>query len=333
MKKVTDFKPRKQQLKFTSSNKYTPIFGKVWLPEDDKNPKGILQIAHGMAEYIDRYDDFASYLAKNGWVVVGNDMMGHGKSVYSEDDYGYFSIPIKGLSKEKDNVNNSSAYVVKDLHHITMAMKKRYPDKPYILLGHSMGSFMVRRYLMEYGGDLEGIIIMGTGDIENTAVKAAKIVVETMKLTYGERHRSNLIYKLLYDKKFNERIENPISGNAWISTDDEVVKAYDEDKLCGFKFTLNGFEAILRTLEFINNQDNKNRIPKDSNILFVSGGEDPLGDYGNGVNKISAEYKDMGIEDIKTVIYEGMRHEILNEIGKEKVYEDILNWLNKRADN
>lgn len=150
----------------------------MWIP--DRDVEAVLQISHGMAEHIDRYDEFARYLAARGILVVGNNHMGHGNSIVNKDDLGYFAIPIKGMNKRKAENYSSSADLVKDLVHITKTVKKHYPGVPYILLGHSMGSFIARRYLMEYGNELDGIIIMGTGNQPEAVVNAGLAITKCL---------------------------------------------------------------------------------------------------------------------------------------------------------
>ena len=316
-----------KKFQFMSCNNYTTIHGIMWIPENEI--QAILQISHGMAEHIERYDEFARYLARRGILVVGNNHMGHGDSINSEEDLGYFSVPIKGMKKKDREQNNSSANVVKDLLHITKVVKKHYSGLPYILLGHSMGSFMARRFLMEYGKELDGIIIMGTGNQRKLTIKAGYAMTKILTLIMGERHRSKLIDKMMFGA-YNRRIEKPESQNDWICSDTETLKKYNNDKLCGFMFTLNGIEAILSTLKYITNPANIKKIPLEVKMLITSGMEDPVGNYGEDVKYVYETYKDHGVENIYMEMYKDCRHEILNEKIRAKVYRDIFQWIDER---
>ena len=315
---------------FLSSNNYTEIHGKAWIPNGEV--KAIVQISHGMQEHIDRYDDFARFLVGKGILVVGNDHMGHGKSVYSEDDFGYFSIPIKGLSKKAALNNNSNAYVVKDLHRITRVFKKHYPGIPYVLLGHSMGAFMVQRYIMQFGEDIDGAVIIGTGNQPPSAIRMGKAIIKSLTKVHGERYRSEFVNEIMFGK-YNERIENPKTKLDWMCSDSEVIEKYQNDDKCGILFTLNGFEALLSVIEYISNPNHIKRITKDLKILFASGCEDPVGGYGEQVKEVYETYKANGIEDITLELYEGCRHEILNELIKKTVYADIYDWIEEHVIN
>lgn len=309
---------------FLSSNMYTDIHGKMWIP--DTKIKAIVQISHGMAEHIDRYDDFARFLAKNGILVVGNDHMGHGKSINSEDDLGYFSIPIKGLHGKRRENYSSSALAVKDLCHITKIVKKHYPGVLYILLGHSMGSFLARRYLMQYGKELDGIIIMGTGNQSALKIYTAKMLNKVISLIKGERYRSKLLNKLMFGA-YNRKIKNHKGDNDWVTSDKEKLKEYDSDNRCGFVFTMNGIEALLSTIQYIINPHNIAKIPTDVKMLIVSGTDDPVGDYGEAVKEVHKVYSEHGVESITIKLYEECRHELLNEKVRNIVYKDILDWI------
>ena len=328
MENISDVKIR--DYNFVSSNGYTPVRVRAWIPNAEK--KGIFQLVHGMSEHIERYNDFAMFLAEKGFIVIGNDLLGHGKSVDRDEDLGYISIPVKGLDKKRAMQNTGSAYLVRDIRHITKMTKKHFPGLPYIIMGHSMGSFLVRRYIMEYGDEVDGAVIMGTGNIKNAAVNTARTMINTLKLKYGERHRSANIYKVL-ETKFNEKIDDAISENAWISTLNDEVMKYDNDPLCGFRFTLNGFDTILTTLKFINDEKNMERIPKNLKILIVSGKNDPVGDYGEGVKKVYENLKNQRISDVNMILYDGCRHEILNDVLRDKVYNDIFEWINEHIRN
>lgn len=301
---------------FPSTNGRNKIHAVLWKQDEKYNvPKGIIQISHGMVEYIERYRELAAYLNHHGFLVVGNDHLGHGMSVNSQDDWGYFS-PKQG-----------SAYVVGDLHRLTRIVKKQYPNIPYFLLGHSMGSFMARRYLMQYGKELDGALLLGTGNQKISILIIGLCLVQVVKMIKGERYRSQWIQKLMFGQ-YNKRILNPKSDNDWVTSDPEILKIYNSTPACNFIFTLNGFEVLLSTLLYIEDKRHIKKIPKDLPVLFMAGKEDPVGNYGKAVEQVYCIYKNVGIKDIKIRLFEKCRHELHNELNRKEIYQYIITWLN-----
>ena len=284
----------------------------VWEPEGEVC--GILQISHGMIEYVERYKDFAKFLNKNGWAVIGNDHLGHGDTAENPNDRGYFCK------------KNQSENLVKDLHKVTIYAKERFKNVPLVLMGHSFGSFLARRYYMTYGNELDGIIIAGTGSQPPMLLKFGKLLVKAIKLVKGERFRSSLLPKISF-MGYNSRILNCDSPNAWLSKDHRVVEEYDADELCTFKFTLNGYYTLFDTIEYIQQEQNIDKLPMDVPTLIIAGEQDPVGKYGKDVKNIFKCYEQRGMENIKLKLYRNDRHELINETDKALVYSDILNWL------
>lgn len=301
----------KHEIIYDSADKKTKIAAVKW--ECEGQPKAILQISHGMCEHIQRYDDFAKYLNNHGIMVVGNDHLGHGKSVNSNENLGYFC-------KEKGHY-----IVVNDLKEMRDIIKIDYPDTPYFLLGHSMGSFMARQYIETYGDSISGAIIMGTGIQSQISLAFAKLLCKIQANKHGWHYRSNSINNIAFGK-YNKRIKNKTNYD-WLTKDNEVVKKYIEDPLCGYTFTLNGFYNLFSVISYIQKPENVAKIPKDLPIFIVSGEEDPVGNYSKAVYKLYDTYKRAHIRSVQKRIYEFDRHEILNETDKEQVYEDILNWI------
>ena len=317
-----------KEFEFLSSNQYYMIHGKMWIPE--RNILAVVQLSHGMSEHIDRYDEFARFLAQRNILVVGNDHMGHGSSINTEDDLGYFSIPVKGISKSKRERYGGSHLAVQDLHKITRMVKKHYPGLPYVLFGHSMGSFLARRYMMEYGKELDAAILMGTGNQPKAEIDFALLLCEFIALIKGERHRSLLFHKLMFGS-YNKRIRKPVSSHAWITSDNEELRKYEEDEKCGFPFTMNGIRALMSTIRYVEEPKNIEKIPRELKVLVLSGAEDPVGDYGKQVKQVYGDYLKQGVEDISVKLYNGCRHELLNEKLKDIVYEDIYRWLDEHV--
>lgn len=305
---------QKEQFSLPSADGIHQLHVVMWKP--DIQIKAIVQISHGMVEFIERYDDFAKYLNEQGFLVVGNDHLGHGQTAGNDDDLGYFCN------------ENMSATVVNDLHTVTLYVKKYYPDIPYFLLGHSMGSFMARRYLMTYADELTGAIISGTGRQPKLTLTAGKMVASIIKMFKGDRYRSPFLKKTAFGT-YNARIKPIRTENDWLTKDTAIVDWYNSNKYCTFPFTVNGYQTLFEVLTFIQKPENYNKIPKKLPIFMVAGDEDPVGEYGKGVTQIYQNYKEAGIKDISMKLYDGDRHEILNELDRETVYTDIAEWIGK----
>ena len=304
----------KQDLYYDSVDGEHKIHAIEWDPEGE--PKAVLQIIHGMTEYIGRYDEFASFLADQGFCVVGNEHLGHGDSVNSPDDYGYF--------REK-NGNKCLLEDIRTLHDMT---KKKYPDVPYFILGHSMGSFLARQYMARYDDGLAGAVIMGTGSQPKATLSSAMLLCRLIALARGWKYRSQLI-KNMASGNYNKRCGNKTPAE-WLSKNEENKAAYLSNPKCTFVFTVNGYYNLFYSFKDCQDKNTVAKIRKDLPILIVSGAEDPVGDYGKGVEQAYKLYLDTGIEDLQMKLYEGDRHEILNELDREQVYQDLLKWLEER---
>jgi len=297
----------KKEFYFPSRDGETQIHAIEWIPE--REISAVLQMVHGMAEHIERYDEFASYLANRGIYVVGHSHLGHGKSVTEAKKMGYFHAP------------NGNECVIGDIHELRKNTQAKYPDKPYFMMGHSMGSFLLRQYLGNYRKGLSGAIIMGTGDQPDIALWGGKLVCKMIAAFKGWEYRSNFVNSLAvggYEKKL---------GKGWLSQNEENVKQYDDDPLCGFVFTLNAYYHMFDGMAKANAQEKSGNVPKEMPVFFVAGSEDPVGASGKGVETVYYRYLEKGAKNAKIKLYEGDRHEILNEKDKEKVYEDLFAWI------
>lgn len=308
----------KQYIKIPSKDGIHKLNVIIWRPKYGNKVKAVLQISHGMIEFIERYDEFATYLVENGYAVVGHDHLGHGSTVNTQDEWGYF---VK---------DNASHIVVEDVYRVTRKIKETFPNTKYILLGHSMGSFIARRYLMTYGSEIDAAIIMGTGSQHKLTVIGGKLIVKIWEIIYGDKHRSKFLEKVMFGT-YNKHFSDNQFGKEWLTKDEEIRKSYCNDPACNFLFTLNGNQMILDTLGFIQNQSNIDKIPKNLPILIVAGKDDPVGNYGKGVEHVYNIYKKSGIKDISIRLYENDRHEILNETDREVVYKDIRDWLERHS--
>ena len=305
---------------FLSNDGKTEVYALKWTP-DSGECKAILQITHGMVEFIERYATFAEFLTEKGYMVVGHDHIGHGASVATKEDWGYFCE------------GNPSDVLVEDMHKLRTLIQQDYPELPYFMLGHSMGSFMLRKYLTVYNADLRGAIIMGTGFIpENMSGLALKLTEFVTKL-FGAKHRSKLIQSLAFGadyKAFDMTGEHP--ENSWLTKDVEIVKAYYNEPRCTYMFTVNGYKGLFEAVNYSCNSENAIKIPKKLPLFIVSGAQDPVGGLGKGVKDVYDMYKATGMHDLTYKLYENDRHEILNETDKEVVFEDLLAWMNVRID-
>lgn len=305
---------------FASADKKTQIHAVKWLP-DTSEYKAILQITHGMIEYIERYKGFAQFMTENGYMVVGHDHLGHGQSVNSEADLGFF--------KE----DNPSDVLVEDMHTLRTTIQKDNPNVAYFMFGHSMGSYLLRKYLTLHDDNLRGAIIAGTGFMpQKTCISGLKFIALIARFR-GERYRSNLVKKLTFSKsykKFDMTGKEP--AKSWLTTDEEIVKKYYSDPLCTYDFTLNGYRGLIETVLYDCTPENVAKMSKKLPLFIISGQDDPVGDLGEGVMKTYDMYMNAGCFDVTYKLYEGMRHELLNETNKQKVYSDILSWSNVRIE-
>lgn len=297
----------KKEFYFPSKDGITKIHGVEWIPEGEV--KAVLQIAHGMVEHIERYADFATYMAENGIYVVGHSHLGHGKSMISKEKMGYFASP------------NGNDCVIGDIHSLRIMTQEKYPKVPYFLMGHSMGSFLTRQYLGMYGSGISGAIIMGTGEQPDMILAGGKLICKIIAAFKGWEHRSDFVNSLAIGKFEKEM------GKGWLSRNEENVKTYGEDPLSGFVFTLNAFYNMFDGISKMNVQEKHGQFPKELPIFFVAGSEDPVGNHGKGVKTVYQRYVKKGAKNVSIKLYPEDRHEILNETDKEVVYKDLLEWM------
>ena len=296
---------------FPSKDGITQIHAVEWVPE--KEVTAVLQMCHGMVEHIMRYDRFAAFLAEKGIYVVGNDHLGHGKSVLEDNRRGYFCY------------TDGNEVLIEDIHKLRSITSEKYPDKPYFMLGHSMGSFLLRQYLGLYGAGLRGAVIMGTGDQPEAMLGAGRLACRLIAMVKGWKHRSQFLYNLsigAYEKQM---------GPGWLSANPGNIKKYNEDPMSGFKFTVNAYFHMFTGMQRMNRLEKECRAPKELPLYFVAGKEDPVGDCGKGVEAVSKRYLDSGYSDVSIKLYEHDRHEILHEKDKYTVFEDIFVWIEAKC--
>ena len=306
----------RQDFFYPSADGKNRIHALEWLPEG--TPKATLQLCHGMAEYIARYDAFAAFLAARGWYVTGNDHLGHGQSAASAAQLGFFAQP-KG-----------NECVIADIHALRQRTDARYPGLPRFMLGHSMGSFLLRQYITQYGEGLSGAIVMGTGAQPGAVLKAGKAICRTAARFHGWEYRSGLMNSMAFGS-YNKRFEPARTPGDWLSRNEASVDAYNADPLCGFVFTVNGYYHMFRGIEAAQKPENIARIPKTLPLLLVSGANDPVGGFGAGVQQVFESYRAAGLSDVQMKLYPEDRHEILNELDRETVFADLAAWLEARS--
>lgn len=292
----------------------------LWLPDAAYTRRGAVQLVHGMAEHIERYDAFARFLTGLGYVVFGHDHIGHGKSVTSADDLGH--MPMEGgkdiLVEDVARARVAAATLCEDVGRL-----------PLFLFGHSMGSFVVRACIARHPEGLAGAVLCGTGDQPRLMSLAGRALSRTIGAVRGERHRSRLVDSLAIGS-YASAIEDARTESDWLSTDPAVVDAYLADPLAGFMFTVGGYAALTDlTAEVVTNASAA-AVPHDLPLLFVAGSDDPVGERGAAVRRAADRYRAAGVEDVDVVLYPGMRHEILNEPGRVDVYADIEAWCAAR---
>lgn len=306
---------KKEEFYYTSKDGKTNIHAIKWMP--DNEPKAVLQIVHGMIEYIDRYDDFAKFMANNGYVVVGEDHLGHGHSVISPEYLGYFG-------------DRGNEWIIGDIHQLRQKTCSEYPEIPYMILGHSMGSFLVRQYITEknseYAEGLSAVVIMGTGWQPPIALSCGKLISK-LSGTRKLGKRSKLI-ELMAFGTYLKKIENPKTTSDWLTKDEEIVKAYRANPLNSFHFTPNAFYHMFSGMQKAHDINRIKTLPAGLPILLISGADDPVGNWGEAVRKAYIIYSDNTDCEVSIKIYLDDRHEILNETDREQVYNDILDYLN-----
>lgn len=300
---------------FPSKDGNTEIHTMMWKP--DGEIRAILQICHGMMEYIERYDEFARFMCCRGYLIVGNDHLGHGKSVQSKSEYGFFSEKY------------GNACVLGDMHTLRLKITKKYPNVPYFMLGHSMGSSLLRQYIQMYGNGLSGVVVMGAvADHRKAQLVLGKRICRTMAAFRGWHYRSRFVDRLAIGS-YNRKFKPARTKADWITSDQQQLESYVSDPLCSFTFTVNAYHSMFSGMINMQRKESVYMIPKTLPILFVSGAEDPVGNFGKGVRKIYEKYRAAGIRDVSLRLYQGDRHEILNETDRQEVYEELLQWFEK----
>lgn len=308
----------KKEFYFPSADGKTRIHGIRWIPEG--KPRAVLQISHGVAEYIDRYDPFARWLCDQGFVVTGNDHIGHGGSV------------APGAARLYFGPKGSWDFVVQDIQGLCGITKQKFPGIPYFLLGHSMGSFLARTYLIRYPGTVDGAVIMGTGHMTKAMVRRGLMLAAVYGRQTGWDKPSQIVNRMSFGT-YNAIFAPNRTGYDWLSANEANVDAYIADPLCGGNASIGLFREMLRGIRFITDGKNIQQMNHNTPIFFVSGEMDPVGECGKGVKRACEAFRKAGMRSVEMKLYPGLRHEILNEAESDRmqVYEDIAAWLEARV--
>ena len=305
----------RENFNFTSSDGLE-IFVYKWIPKDN-SVKGIVQIAHGMAETAERYDRFAKILTMNGYAVFANDHRVHGKTAGKIENLGH-------LADE-----NGFELLVKDLHDLSRIAKGEYPSLPLFLFGHSMGSFVAQRYIMLYPRKLNGLILSGSNGKQGIVLKAGISIANREIKKHGRKTQSEKLHNLVFGS-YNKAFKPNRTDSDWLSRDNQEVDKYIDDPYCGTIFSAGFFYDFLRGLLKIEDKRNLDLIPKYIPIYIFSGDKDPVGKFGKGVINLYNRYRIHGVKDIQYKLYKDGRHEMLNEINRNEVFDDVVKWLDSQ---
>ena len=296
---------------FFKSGSGARLHGCRWTP--DSQVRAVLQIVHGIAEYVERYDGFANFLNRQGILVVAEDHMGHGKSISQECPQGYFA--------------GGWQTAVDDTYRLTRDTMAEFRDVPFILFGHSMGSFMARTILAKYpDSGITAAVICGTGWQPAPVLAAGKAACALVCRAKGERAPSPLLQAMAFGT-YNRKVEHPRTPYDWLSRDNSVVNAYKADPLCGFTPTAGLMRDMMEGIAYIQREENLAKMGKAIPILFIAGGDDPVGSYGAGVRTAAEAFRKAGMERVDVRIYPLCRHELLNEINREEIMDDVSRWI------
>ena len=302
---------------FLSTDGKTQLHGMRWEPEGG-SVRAVLQICHGVAEHIARYDAFARYLNGLGIAVVGHDHLGHGLSLSEGGTPVYFGA------------GNTWNTVVDDIYVLHQRIRLWYPDVPLCIMGHSMGSFLTRTYLIRYPGTVKAAVIMGTGWQPKAVIAGGMAVAKAVGAVVGENGTSDLVTNLAFGA-YNKLFAPNRTSCDWLSADEDNVDAYMADPLCGADATVGLFRQMLSGIRFNQKLSNLRQMDPRIPVLFVAGEKDPVGDCGNGVRRTYQEFRRAGVQDCTLKLYPGLRHEILNEKAQQQqIFEDIGQWLTSK---
>lgn len=300
-----------EEFYFISSTK-KQVYAKKWFDENRKDYKAVVQLVHGMEEHIGRYEEFANFLAKNGFLVVGHDHLGHGRTVKKEDERGFFTD------------ENGWFYLAEDIHILQNKMKHEYFNIPYIIMGHSMGSLLTRTYVTLYKDNLDGIIITGTSG-QKAGLLTGKLLAKLLMIFKGKKYKSKMLANLVTGS-FNSQFKPNKTPVDWTTSDEKVIEEHLKDTIPHCKFSVSAYYELFRGSMYLNKKKNIEKTPNVP-ILIFSGEKDPVGEKGKGVKRVYNMLKKTKKEDVTLKLYPNGRHEMLNEVNRKEVFEFVLNWI------
>ena len=302
---------RVSEVSFSSADGIHTVVGTLWRPVGE--PRGVVQIAHGMVDHVNRYAGLAEALCARGFAVGGVSHLGHGKSAGETDDLGFFAA--------RDGID----YVLTDMHRMTEYLKGEFPGLPVAVLGHSMGSFITRLYVERYAGDISACVIHGTGG-PNPALPAGKALAALIRLFRGPRFRSEFLKNLTF-AGYNSRFPKEEGAEAWLTRDAKAREAYRADPLCSFTFTVAAYQDLFRLVGKSNAAAWFRQYPKDLPTLVIAGDMDPVGAYGKGPTYVYNKLKAAGVTSVDLKLFPGARHELFNETCRDEVFAAIGDWM------
>lgn len=307
---------RCERFTFPSSDGINTVSARAYVPENT-DIVGIVTLSHGMRDYVGRYVNLAEYLTEKGYILAGNDHLGHGETAASAEDLGYFAA------------ENGYSFVLDDLYKMNGEIKARYPGLPVVLMGHSMGSFLSRLYAEKYPDSIDGIIIHGTGG-RNPLLSIGKMLISLIRRVKGDRHRSPLVTGIAFGS-YNKGFDKSEGAEAWLTRDGEQIKGRDTDPYCAFTFTAAGYADLFNMIGLCNSDAHFAAYPKGLPTLILSGEDDPVGDRGKGVRFVYGKLSEAGVEKLAMKLYPGARHELFNETNRQEVFDDMYGWLSEVA--
>lgn len=298
---------------FASSEGTKKIYYEIIEPKGQK-PKGVIQVIHGMCEYFGRYKEFSDFMTAHGYAVAGDDHLGHGRTAETEEDKGFFGE------------SNGWRFLVRDEKRMTDILRQRFPDTPIIIFGHSMGSFIARLYMSWYSDGISGALFMGTSS--GVPKGAASAAVRLLESTAGTKTHLNS-GQLMFYNFLTRKVPDKTGELDWITRDKEKTSFFKNDPLGDFAFTTGAYRDLVKLLSEVSAHDWAYSLPKDMPVMLMSGEEDPIGDYGKGVRRVYRRLLKAGMENVSIRLYVDARHELINELNRKEVYDDILRWVDK----
>ena len=306
----------KNEFYYPSADGKTTIHAVEWVPEGQ--PKAILQISHGVTEHMLRYKEMAEYFTQRGFVVVGNDHLGHGISIAGDAEPMYFGP------------EDSWLWVQRDMYTCMKMTKKKYPNLPYVLLGFSLGSFVVRTFLIRHPGKVDGAILAGTGQSPALSLILAKWIAKKEGRKAGEEHSTPMIHKLTFET-YNQHFKPNRTDYDWLCASESELDAYIADPLRGEDMSAGLFREMLNGMMYTGDLKMQKKMDKDVPILLVSGDQDPVGDCGKGVERTCRSFQKAGIKDVNKILYPGLRHDIFHEDNRKDVFDDVYMWIEEKV--